>query len=153
MSTGRSAGIILAVLVLGAAPPARASGDGHFTVTDELAPDEVSENTDIYLDGRLLAHIHLDGKTPADAVAGQAPDPAGSHEYALCGDITVRRGPGGVETHEVNASGKLSDLDDRHYQALGAADFTFFYLADPAPGRAPTVPSRNRSPLCHPPVS
>ncbi len=139
--------------MLAVPPPARADGDGHFTITDELAPDEVSENTDIYVDGRILAHFHLDRTTPSDMVAGHAPDPAGAHDYALCGDITVRRDAGGTETHEVNASGRLSDLDDRHFQALGAANFTFFYLADPAPGRAPTAPSRNRSPLCHPPVS
>ena len=151
--TRRSAGILLAAIVLAASSPTRADGDGHFTITDELAPDEVSENTDVYVDGMILAHIHLDAKTPADEVAGHAPDPAGPHDYALCGDITVRRKTGGTETHEVNASGRLSDIDDRHFQALGAADFTFFYLADPAPGREPTQPSRNRSPFCHPPVS
>lgn len=150
---GRAAAILLALAALRAAPPAHAVEEGHFTVTDELAPDEVSENTDIYLDGRLLAHIHLDARTPSGAVAGQAPDPAGAHDYALCGDITVRNAAGHAETHEVNASGRLSDIDDRHFQALGAADFTFFYLADPAPDRVPTVPSRNGSPLCHPPVS
>ena len=53
----------------------------------------------------------------------------------------------------MNSAGVIADVDGRRYEALGASDFTFFYLADPAPGRVPTSPSRERSPLCHPPLS
>ncbi len=124
-----------------------------FTVTDELAPQEVSENTEIYLDGKLIGQIHLDRDLRSRRIAASVADGMGQHAYALCGDITVRRDDGRVETHEVNSQGVISDVDGRDFEALGASDFTFFYLADQAPDRIPTRASRSRSGLCHPPLS
>ncbi len=131
---------------------AEAAGS-QFTITDEMAKQEVSETTSIYLDGRLLGEVHLDGKVPTRTITASVSDGADRHQYALCGEITVRRADGTTETHEVNSAGYISDVDGRAYQALGASDFTFFYLADSMPGRALTMPVRGRSVLCHPPVS
>lgn len=113
----------------------------------------MSEKTEIYLDGKLLAAVRLGGGRTSRTIDASVEDGGAPHSYALCGEITVRRADGTTETHEVNASGTISDVDGRAFQALGAADFTFFYLADPTPGRALSQPSRARSPLCHPPLS
>ncbi len=118
-----------------------------------MAPQEVSENTEIYLDGKLIDQLHLDGKTKLRVVEASVPDPDDRHQYALCGEITVRRTDGRTEIHEVNGTGYISDLAGRDFQALGADDFTFFYLGDATPGRALPEPLRGRSALCHPPVS
>ena len=143
--------IVLSVLALSAggadAAPSR------FTITDQLAPQEVSENTEFYLDGRLLGQLHLDGKTRAQVIDASVGDGADRHQYALCGEITVARPDGRTETHEVNSVGYISDVDGRDFQALGASDFTFFYLMDETPGRALPMPVHDRSALCHPPVS
>ena len=125
----------------------------HFSITDDLAPQEVSENTEIYLDGKLVDQLHLDEKTRSRVVDASVADPDDRHQYALCGEITVRRPDGRTETHEVNGTGYVSDVAGRNFQALGAADFTFFYLMDTTPGRALPMPLRGRSALCHPPVS
>ena len=127
---------------------------GHFTIVDEVAPVELAETTQIYVDDRLVASFRLGvhGRkrvVVADAVA----DPNAAHRYAICGTITVASPGGPPETHQVDSSGVISDVEGRQYQALGAADFTFFYLADEAPGRIPAAPSRRPSALCHPPLS
>ena len=141
--------LILACLLTGTASAA----PSRFSITDELAPQEVSENTEIYLDGKLIDQLHLDGKTRTRVVEASVANPDDRHQYALCGEITVRRPDGTTETHEVNGTGYISDLAGRDFQALGAADFTFFYLMDVTPGRALPMPLRGRSALCHPPVS
>ncbi len=130
-----------------AAEPAR------FTVTDQLAQQEVSETTEIFLDGKLLGQLHLDAKVPLRVIDATVPDPADRHQYALCGEITVRKPDGRTETHEVNSVGTISDVAGRDFQALGASDFTFFYLMDETPGRALPMPLHGRSALCHPPLS
>lgn len=125
----------------------------HFTIRDQVAAQEVSEQTDIYIDGRLLGHLHLNRDHDEGVLSASIAPGDGTHIYALCGEITVQRPDGRPETHEVNSTGTISDVDGRSYQALGASDFTFFYLSDPAPGRAPSQPDRRHSPLCHPPLS
>ena len=134
------------------ATAARAAGD-RFTITDQLAPQEISETTEIYLDGKLLGRLHLDDKTRARVIDASVADPDDRHQYALCGEITVRKADGRSETHEVNSVGYISDVSGRDFQALGASDFTFFYLMDETPGRALPLPLHGRSALCHPPVS
>ena len=141
------------VLFLLPAGSAVAAGGSGFTITDQLAPQEVSENTEFYLDGKLLGQLHLDGKTRVQVIQASVADPADRHQYALCGEITVARPDGRTETHEVNSVGTISDVDGRDFQALGASDFTFFYLMDETPGRALPMPLHGRSALCHPPLS
>ncbi len=143
------------LLAVGVPPAAGAAGPraNEFTITDQLAQQEVSENTEIYLDGKLLGQLHLDDKTRVRVIDASVVDPADRHQYALCGEITVRRPDGRTETHEVNSVGYISDVEGRDFQALGASDFTFFYLGDETPGRALPMPVRGRSALCHPPIS
>ena len=113
----------------------------------------MSENTEFYLDGKLLGQLHLDRKTRMQVIDASVDDPDGSHVYALCGEITVARADGRTETHEVNSTGYMSDVSGRDFQALGASDFTFFYLMDTTPGRILPKPLHGRSSLCHPPLS
>ncbi len=131
-----------------------AAAAGRFTIIDEVAPVELSENTQIYVDGKLVASFRLGaGGTKRRVVSDEVADPLGRHSYALCGTITVAPPGHPPETHEVDSGGMISDVAGRAFEALGAADFTFFYLSDAAPGRVPSQPSRGHSPLCHPPLS
>ncbi len=146
---------VLALLAGQAPCPAFAQSpraDG-FTITDQLAPQEVSENTEIYLDGKLVGQLHLDDKTRVRVVPARVADPFDRHSYALCGEITVRKADGGTETHLVDNGGFISDVAGRDFQALGMSDFTFFYLMDQTPGRALPMPVHGRAASCHPPVS
>ncbi len=127
---------------------------GHFTIVDAVAPVELAETTQIYVDDRLVASFRLGGDGRKRVVVSDAvADPDAPHRYAICGTITVASPGHAPETHQVDSSGVIADVEGRQYEALGAADFTFFYLADEAPGRIPAAPSRRPSALCHPPLS
>ena len=145
--------------VLFAAAPAALPGPTRaatFNVHDNRANREIAEATELYIDGKLVALLRLDGDRRQASVTVTVPGhKEGEHEehsYVLCGTITVRNAQGGAEIHEVNASGMLHDPDGHRFEALGAEDFTMFYLADPGdPGAADNVPQR--SGLCRAPIS
>ena len=109
----------------------------RFSVHDGRAAPELAETTELYIDEKLVASFRLDDGqrqvdltlTVPDRRDGQGHE---AYDYALCGAITVRNAQGAIETHEVNATGLLRDPDGHRFEALGAADFTRFYLADPA---------------------
>lgn len=140
---------VLAALSTSAANGAAA----RFAIVDDIGPNEIGETTSFYVDSALLATVTLDPTHREAVVSGTVADDTVPHRYALCGTVTVRRADGIAETREVDASGTLRDVAARRFQAFGSADYTFFYLADAAPGRIPTEPSREASPLCHPPLS
>ncbi len=146
--------VLLATLILGCPGLPRAAS---FTVHDGRAAPEVGEATELYIDEKLVASFRLDGGrrqidltlTVPDRRDGQGHEAYG---YALCGAITIRNAQGGIETHEVNATGLLHDPDGHRFEALGAAGFTRFFLADPAdPGAAESTTAR--SGLCRAAIS
>ena len=144
----------LAVLsLLAAASPASAA---RFVVLDQKAPEELAEVTRLYIDGTLVATVTLDATTTEARIPVSVPDNAGhgghAHDYALCGQITFRNGIGGREIHEVSGQGELPDPDGRNFDALGARDFTLFYLADPTDRDAVRI-QPGHSPFCQAPVS
>ena len=147
--------LVAAAVAATAAGPDPAPPDvGRFTIVDQVAPVEMSETTQIYVDDHLVASFRLGGAGRKQIVVADAvPEPEAAHRYAICGTITVAVPGHAPETHQVDSTGIIADVAGRQYEALGAADFTFFYLADAAPGRIPASPSRQPSALCHPPVS
>ena len=145
--------ILLAWMLITSAGIAQAA---DFIVLDEKAFEEVSETTRLYVDGTLIATVRLDDATMQARIPVSVPDSAGpdghAHEYALCGDITFRNASGAREVHQVSGQGLLPDPQGHTFLALGARDFTQFYLADP--GDPAAVRTRlGRSPFCQAPIS
>ncbi len=147
--------IPLLALLLAAAPCLAQAAT--FNVHDNRAAREIGEATELYIDGRLVALLRLDDDRRQVSVTVTVPGhgDAGDHDehsYVLCGTITVRNAQGAVEVHEVNSTGLLHDPDGHRFEALGAEDFTMFYLSDPGdPTAADRVPQR--SGLCRAPIS
>ena len=149
------AALLLALLLAAILPGA--AWAATFNVHDNRASREIAEATELYIDGKLAALLRLDDRQRETSVTVTVPERKDGlhqdeHSYVLCGTITVRNTQGGTEVHEVNASGLLHDPDGHRFEALGAEDFTMFYLADPDdPTAADRVPQR--SGLCRAPIS
>ncbi len=111
------------------AAPAPAGGTVTFQVLDETAQQEVSEDTVIFIDGKLVAHFVLD-KHQTSSIAEVTVPSAAQYDYALCGRITVLRPDGQQEQRVVDGGATLKNVDGKVFLALEAADFTIFYLAD-----------------------
>jgi hypothetical protein len=138
---------------LGSATAAQAAS---FVVLDQKATEEISEVTRLYVDGALVASAHLDNTTleaRMPVMVADRPGPDGQqHDYALCGEIVFRAADGTRAVHQVNGQGVLVDPDGRNFMALGARDFTRFYLADPT-DRMAVRPQPGPSPFCQTPIS
>lgn len=117
---------------------------GQFSVVDEKAPQEISEVSRLYVDGELAATFILNSDTTQKSETIHTPAGRVEHTYALCGEIVIRTPEGRTETHNVSSAGVLHNPDGHVFQALGAENFTDFYLIDPTdpdvaqhrPGRA-----------------
>ncbi len=147
--------LLAAVLACSLVVPATVRA-ADFVVLDQKASEELDETTRLYVDGALVATVRLDQATTEMRVPVSVPDgsrPANrSHDYALCGEIAFRNRDGNREVHQVSGQGVLLDPAGRTFLALGARDFTQFYLADPTDPAA--VQTRyGRSPFCQTPVS
>jgi hypothetical protein len=148
---------LLALMLTGSLAPLGTLHAATFAVHDDRAAREIGESTQLYIDDRLVASFRLDDATRQISLTLTVPghkDPDGHerHSYVLCGSITIRNAENGTEIHEVNATGTLQDPDGHRFEALGAADFTRFYLADPAdPAAAESLP--RHSGLCHVAIS
>ena len=139
--------------------PSAASGAGvggprviHFQVEDETDPQEVSEDTVIFLNGQQVAHFKLDHAHNYSVADISAPA-QGPYEYALCGRITVSLPDGQTQQKVVDGGATLSDVSGRLFRALAANDFSLFYLAD-SRADPPLPPSDARhTDACSLPVS
>jgi len=103
---------------------------GSFTIVDDRAPMEISEVTRVYIDGSLAASFTLDRNTPSVSRTVSTPNGRLNHDYALCGEITIETSDGKRETRDVSSEGTLQNPDGHTLQAIGAQDFTDFYLTD-----------------------
>lgn len=142
--------VIATVLCTALVTPAFA---GSFKVEDGCSSEEVSEVSRLYVDEHLVATFTLDHDHTSQTAHIETAMGRTNHSYALCGEITIRRHGGtGVEIHQVSGEGVLHDPDGHHLVALGARNFTEFYLADPDD---PEVVERHpgHSSLCTPPTS
>ncbi|CUW47035.1 hypothetical protein [Novacetimonas hansenii] len=142
----------LALAMLGLVATASPVLAGTFDVTDGCASDEISEVSRLYIDERLVATFQLDPRHPERTVNVETPVGRVNHSYALCGEITIRLPSGKAETHEVSGEGVLHAPNGHHLVALGAKNFTEFYLDDPDDS---TVVEHypGRSSLCAAPTS
>ena len=124
----------------------------RFKIQDQLDERELDEFTTIYVNSMVVGAFHLDLKTP-QIVLDVAVPAADHYEVALCGSITFRNHDGEPETHRVNSIGEVEDVEGRIFEALGAADFTEFYLVDRTRTRRPTSPRRGEGGVCVPATS
>ncbi len=115
--------------LLMAAGPGPTPGTVTFQVLDETAPQEISEDTVIFIDGRQVAHFVLD-RTRTSAIADVTIPAAAQYDYALCGRITIARPDGQQEQRVVDGGATLKNVNNRLFLALEAGDFTIYYLAD-----------------------
>jgi hypothetical protein len=148
-----------AVLWLGWLGGARAAdtavpfaGGVHFQVEDETDPQEVSEDTVIFLNGRLVAHFKLD-RAHNYSVADITAPAKGPYEYALCGRITVALPDGQQEQRVVDGGAVLTVVDGHVFRALAANDFSMFYLADRNANPPLPPPDARHTDACSLPVS
>jgi hypothetical protein len=118
---------LLALVAAAPAPPA--GGSVSFQVVDETDPQEISEDTVIFIDGKLMAHFILDRDHTAIVADINLPA-AGHYDYALCGRITIALPDGRQEQKIVDGGATLTDVNGKLFRALAAGDFTIFYLAD-----------------------
>ena len=121
-----------------------------FQVVDRRAAREVAEVTVLYVNRQQVGRFRLDGAAPDGALTVTVPA-ASSYEYELCGTITIRT-EGGEEVRRVNSAGTLDAVDGHVFEALGASDFTLFYLADRG-GAMPSAVRRGDPGLCTPATS
>jgi len=121
----------LSLLFLLASPLAQAAPGGSvsFQVVDETDPQEVSEDTVLFIDGKQVAHFKLDHNHDKSMVSVNLPA-ADHYDYALCGRITVLLPDGRPEQRIIDGGATLKHPDGILYRALAAEDFTIFYLAD-----------------------
>ncbi|NHN88100.1 hypothetical protein [Acetobacter conturbans] len=132
-----SAGFVLMASLISTAHAAQ------FIVEDGKAPEEISEISRVYIDGKLAATFELNSQTPEKRTVIKVPDDSATHTYALCGEIVIQAASGKHETHLVSSEGALHNPDGHVFQAMGAANFTDFYLIDPeSPGAADHQPGR-----------
>jgi len=141
-----------APLVPGPPAPAAPSGTVSFQVLDETDPQEISEDTVIFIDGHQAAHFVLD-HTHTTIIADVTLPAAPHYDYALCGRITVALPDGRQEERVVDGGATLTDVNGKLFRALAANDFSIFYLAD-AKDAAPDPPKDARhTNACSLPVS
>ncbi|MCQ8277850.1 hypothetical protein NFI95_05250 [Acetobacteraceae bacterium KSS8] len=125
-----------------------------FTVVDDKAAEEIAETTRLYIDGKLAAQFRLDDVHTHKEIRVDAPDRPGqtAHDYALCGQISYVAADGARQTRQVSGGGTLPAPDGMRFIAVGAADFTLFFLVDPA-DRMASRPKPGPSPFCEAPIS
>jgi|GEM_PF-2801341 len=100
-----------------------------FTVTDERAPEEISEVSRLYLDGNLVATFRLGLSKAHETQTIALPVGRSDVDYALCGEITIVRN-GHQETHQVSSEGQLHHPEGHSLDAVGSNNFTDFFLVD-----------------------
>ena len=124
----------------------------HFQVIDETDPQEISEDTVIFLNGVQVAHFKLD-RAHAYSVADVVAPAKGPYDYALCGRITVALPDGQPEQRVVDGGASLTDVAGRTFRALAANDFTMFYLEDSQDIPASVPKDAHHTDACSLPVS
>jgi hypothetical protein len=142
--------VMAAALLALAAIPAFGQSSIGFTVLDELSPDEVAEDTTIYINGQRLGSFHLTQEHRAESIAAEIPA-ADGYEYVMCGTATTEA-QGVRQEHRVNDSGKIADPEGRQFSAY-TKDYRAFFLVDTTPGRVPTTVTIHTGPRCIGPIA
>ncbi|WP_203413318.1 hypothetical protein [Entomobacter blattae] len=103
----------------------------EFIIKNQKAPQEISESSTVYIDGKPVAHFTLNDTTKEISKTITIPDITQSVSYDLCGRITIRNAAGQPETHEINSKGILYSPQSKTFLAIVTADFKYYYLANP----------------------
>ncbi|QDH23945.1 hypothetical protein D5366_00170 [Neokomagataea tanensis] len=121
--------LLSSILVAAAAPEARAQTLPSFQVHDTKAPEEISETSRLYVDGKLAATFRLNLAHTDETKTIPLPVGRTTMSYALCGEITIIH-DGRQETHSVSSAGMLHHPEGRVLEAVGSQHFTEFFLVD-----------------------
>ena len=123
-----------------------AANAGDLTVVDQLSPDQVTETIHLTIDGEPAGGFTLGPGHAVDVLRVHVID-APRHDYALCGETTLRTASGAEQTVPVNDSGTLDDANGRTYAAY-TAGYRSFFLRDVTPGRPPAQVEIHQGPRC-----
>lgn len=118
-------GIIIGSIV----SPLHAQTAPNFQVHDTKAPEEISEVSRLYLEGKLVATFRLNLTHTDETKTITLPLGRTSMHYALCGEITIIHN-GHTETHSVSSAGALHHPEGHLLEAVGTQHFTDFFLVD-----------------------
>ncbi|UYH51781.1 hypothetical protein N5W20_02645 [Candidatus Kirkpatrickella diaphorinae] len=141
--------LFCACLMLTATSAAQA---GAFKLQDPRAPNEISETTRLYIDGRLAAVIHLhDGLDSYEKII-PVKDAPRAHHYALCGEMTVIDETGARVVHHVESEGILLRPDGHVIIAAADDDLGDFFLMDASEPGA-TRHKKGKAGICSGPIS
>lgn len=121
--------VFLAATMIPAPAVATPGPQASFQIVDETDPQEVSEDTVVFINGQLVAHFRLDKNHPSSIADVTVPAGA-SYDYALCGRITVLLPDGRQEQRIVDGGATLRTVQGHLFRALAANDFSMFYLSD-----------------------
>lgn len=125
---------------------------GAFKLQDPRAPNEVSEVTRLYIDGKLVAFIRLQDDLNSFEKIIPITDQPVSHRYALCGEMTVIDHNGARIIHHVDSEGLLLHPDGHVIIAAADDDLGDFYLIDSTEPEA-TRHHKGKAGVCSGPVS
>jgi hypothetical protein len=127
----------------------------QWVIEDGLAPDQVSEVTEIFIDGTSVGRFDLTLASPTGRIVVELPDvPAtGWVGYVLCGRTTVRLADGSLAGHVVDDSGAIENPDGRRFFAYTDHYAAFFLLEEAAEGRVPARVRTHLGARCPAPVS
>jgi hypothetical protein len=128
----------------------RSAGSVAFSVLDELSPDEVAEDTTLFVNGQPVAHFRLSPQNRGASVQAEIAA-APQYEYMLCGTATTMS-QGVRQEHRVNDSGMIADPSGRQFSAY-TRDYQAFFLVDTTPDRPQTSISIHTGPRCIGPVA
>lgn len=136
-------------IVAGASSAAQA---GTFRLVDPRGPNEISEVTRLYIDGKLAAVIKLDENSESVEKLIATSDARIAHRYTLCGEMTVMNHEGKAEFHRIDSEGILRRPDGHVIMAAADTDLGDFYLVDTSePGAS--LHHKGRAGTCSGPVS
>jgi hypothetical protein len=139
----------LLLLCLIASPAAAQRAMVSFQIADETDPAEITEDTTVFINGRLVAHFALSAAHPQGQVMVTVPV-ADRYDYALCGRITIRAPDGHDETHVLDDGATLVNPAGRHLEALASDGFTTFFLGERT---APSPPDLHKTNACSIPTA
>ncbi len=149
----RRGGLLVCLAAVAVVPTngAAARGNVGFTVIDELSPDEVAEDTTLFVNGERLGAFHLSREQPSARIEAEIPS-ADRYDYMLCGLATTEAADGARQEHRVNDSGTIADPAGRTLSAYTNA-YTSYFLVDVTPDRPHTQITIHTGPRCIGPIA
>ncbi|QDH12937.1 hypothetical protein E3E12_00550 [Formicincola oecophyllae] len=118
---------------------AQLATEGHFNVLDMQEPEQLSEDTRLYVAGHLVATFHFHEPYQTKEVRVNISKFEVNVPYTLCGVIKERDGKGHVVVYPISSDGILHHPDGRLYKTYGEKGSPDFRLLDDDDPEAATV--------------